>query len=185
MNFNYLRDKKILVLGLGREGIDNFLFLRKLFPKKVIGIADKNEKIASSATVPRRQKIFSLVKWYLGENYLKSLKNYDVIIKSPGIPFKILPKTALKKITSQTEIFFENCPGKIIGITGTKGKSTTASLIYKILKQGRVKAHLVGNIGKPALNLFYFQLPQKIPMFMNFPAISYIISKNRLKSPSF
>ena len=128
---NELKDKKILILGFGREGRDTLLFLKKLFPKKKIGIADRK----------------------LSKDYLKNLDKYDVIIKSPGIPFKILPRSVLGRITSQTEIFFDNCPGKIIGITGTKGKSTTASLIYDILKAGKIKAHLVGNIGKPVLNL--------------------------------
>src|SRR3989344_4534311 len=102
---NELKDKKIVILGFGREGRDTLLFLKKLFPKKKIGIADRK----------------------LSKDYLKNLDKYDVIIKSPGIPFKILPRSVLGRITSQTEIFFDNCPGKIIGITGTKGKSTTAS----------------------------------------------------------
>jgi len=148
MKIEELKNKKILLLGFGREGKDSFLFLRKLFPKKVLGIADKDEKVASSA-VRRRGR----VKWYLGENYLKALKNYDVIIKTPGIPFKILPKSVFSKITSQTKIFFDNCPGKIVGITGTKGKSTTASMVYQVLKAGGLKVHLIGNIGKPVLNL--------------------------------
>ncbi len=151
MKLNELKNKKIIILGFGKEGKDTFLFLRKLFPKKIIGIADKDEKVASSTTYRRGR-----IKWHFGKNYLKSLKNYDVVIKSPGIPFKILPKSQFPKIITQTEIFFENCPGKIVGVTGTKGKSTTTSLIYKILKacpERSRKAHLVGNIGKPVLNL--------------------------------
>lgn len=124
-----LRDKKIVILGHGREGKDTLLFLSKLFPKKKIGLADQK----------------------FGKDYLQKLKNYEIIIKSPGVPFKIIPRLDLGKITTQTEIFFENCPGTIVGITGTKGKSTTASLIYEILKAGGLKAHLVGNIGKPVL----------------------------------
>jgi UDP-N-acetylmuramoylalanine--D-glutamate ligase len=142
MKLNDLRDKKVLILGFGQEGRDNFKFLRKLFPKKVLGIADKSEKIKR----PDKN-----VRLYLGKNYLKAIKKYDIVLKSPGIPFKILPKSALNKIITQTEIFFENCPGKIIGVTGTKGKSTTASMIYQILKRGGIKVHLVGNIGKPVL----------------------------------
>ena len=156
MELNELKNRKILILGFGREGRDTFLFLRKLFPKKTIGIADKLAKI---------KKPDKKTRLYSGKNYLKSLKNHDVIIKSPGIPFKILPKSALKKITTQTEIFFENCPGKIVGITGTKGKSTTASLIYQILKQGGIKAHLVGNIGKPVLSLLFSVAPNDVYVY--------------------
>ncbi|MDP2967385.1 MAG: Mur ligase family protein [bacterium] len=171
MKLKELKSKRILILGFGREGRNTFRFLRKLFPKKVLGIADKNEKVdqsclatelpfmeakvekkESSSTKLSNQKI-KLYKLHLGENYLKALKDYDVIIKSPGIPFKIIPRSELRKLTSQTKIFFENCQGQIVGITGTKGKGTTAAMIYEILKAEGIKAHLIGNIGKPVLNL--------------------------------
>ncbi len=149
MKLKELEDKKILILGFGREGKDTFRFLKKLFPNKVFGIADTNRNIKYQIANSKK------VRWYLGKNYLKPLKDYDVIIKSPGIPPKVITPFVQKgqKISSQTEIFFENCPSKIIGITGTKGKSTTASLIYQILKAGGLKAYLIGNIGQPVLNL--------------------------------
>jgi UDP-N-acetylmuramoyl-L-alanine---L-glutamate ligase len=173
MKLEKLKNKNILILGFGSEGQDTFKFLRKLYPLKIIGIADKEKELKF------KFKNLKKVKWHLGKDYLKSLKNYDLIIKSPGIPFKILSDSALKKITTQTEIFFENCPGKIIGITGTKGKSTTTSIIYEILKnqlkiqpleldgQRFNKIDLIGNIGKPALcfllkakknNIFVYEL---------------------------
>ncbi|MBL7142493.1 MAG: hypothetical protein ISS83_02470 [Candidatus Pacebacteria bacterium] len=143
MVLNEFKNKRILILGFGKEGKDAFLFFRKMFPSKVMGIADKNQiKVKAKR-----------IKKHFGKNYLKSLKKYDIVIKSPGIPFKILPKSEIKKIVTQTDIFFNNCKGKIVGITGTKGKSTTASLIFQILKKAGLKVHLVGNIGKPILNL--------------------------------
>lgn len=154
MTLKDLENKTILILGLGREGMDSFSFLRKLFPKKILGLADQ-KKIKNKKLKIKNDK---RIRWHLGEDYLKALKNYDVIIKSPGIPIH-LPEVEKafkeRKITSQTEIFFANCDGTIIGITGTKGKSTTASLIYKILKDCPERSqmvHLVGNIGKPALS---------------------------------
>jgi UDP-N-acetylmuramoyl-L-alanine---L-glutamate ligase len=157
-SINELKDKRIIILGFGREGKDNFRFLRKLFPKKFLAIADENKNIGCRLTN---------IKCHFGKNYLKSLKNYDIIVKSPGIPWKtIVPFTTKKqKITSQTEIFFDNCPGRIVGITGTKGKSTTASIIYEILKKGGLKAHLAGNIGKPVLNLLWTAGPTDVYVY--------------------
>ena len=107
MKLKELKDKGVLILGFGREGIDSFKFLRKLFPKKVLGIADRNKNVKFKVSNAKK------IKWHLGENYLKALKNYDVIIKSPGILIH-LPEIekAFKegKITSQTEIFFVRRP---------------------------------------------------------------------------
>ena len=159
-----LKEKRILILGFGREGRDSFLFLRKIFPNKILGIADQKEFLISNFQFPN-------TKLYLGKNYLKKIKDYDIVIKSPGIPFKILRTPDVRKITTQTAIFFSALGGpasggdnRIIGVTGTKGKSTTAYWIYQALKSGAAlkgraspqkgrgtKVHLVGNIGKPVL----------------------------------
>jgi len=146
MKLNELKNKKIIILGFGREGKDTLSFLKKMFPDKVLGIADKLEILGL------KQKN---IKVHLGKDYLKALKEYDLIVKSPGIPIHLKEvEKAFKqgKITSQTEIFLENCPGKIIGVTGTKGKSTTASLIYEIFKNAGFKVYLLGNIEKPLLS---------------------------------
>jgi UDP-N-acetylmuramoylalanine--D-glutamate ligase len=161
MRLETLKDKKILILGFGREGRDTFEFLSKVFPEKIFGVADKNPNCKSEIENWKLKKI----KWYLGKDYLKAIKDYDLVIKSPGIPIH-LPEIEKaykeKKITSQTEIFFENCKGKIVGVTGTKGKSTSASLIYKILKEGKLKVRLVGNIERPVLNYLLSKTEDKI-----------------------
>lgn len=159
MKLSDLENKRILILGFGREGKDTLRFLRKLFSEKNLGVADIKYQITNTGC--RIQN----VRWHLGKNYLKALKDYEVIIKSPGIPFKILPKSALKKVITQTDIFFENCPGKIVGITGTKGKSTTTSLIYQILKREGIKSHLVGNIGKPVLSYLSSAGPKNVYVY--------------------
>jgi UDP-N-acetylmuramoyl-L-alanine---L-glutamate ligase len=141
MKIKDLKDKNILILGFGLEGKDTFSFLRKHFPKKEISIADaKNIKDIKLKNV----------KWILGRDYLSSLNDYDVIIKTPGIPLKKIKTKVL--ITSQTQLFLENCNGTVIGVTGTKGKSTTSSLICHVLKKNKFNAYLIGNIETPALS---------------------------------
>jgi len=150
------KNKEILILGFSREGRDTLRFLRKHFPKKIIGIADQKEHISN---LPKRG-----IRIYLGKNYLKALKKYEVIVKSPGIaPHTIAPFVTRKHvITSQTAMFFELAESTIIGVTGTKGKSTTASLIAKVLQNGRIQAKLIGNIGIPVLQYLDNQTPKDI-----------------------
>ena len=135
LKFNFFRN--ILILGFGREGNSVRQYLKENFPGCRVTVWD--QKPVEGATM-------------VGDWNDCDWDGYEVIIKSAGIPLKNLPAKIYPKITSETEIFFDVCPGIIIGVTGTKGKSTTASLIYKTLITAGKKTVLVGNIGRPALD---------------------------------
>ena len=142
-----LKNQSILILGMGREGLSTLNFLQNHFPDKKIAIADKNEvKIENTGNITT----------YFGEKYLKNLENYELIIKTAGIPLSTPEiQNAITKgseILSNTQIFFTLCKGKIIGITGTKGKSTTSKLIYEVLQRTYKDTIFLGNIGEAPLN---------------------------------
>jgi len=118
--------KKILILGYGKEGQVTERFLKKFVPTAEVDIADKKYDF----------------------NYLDEQKKYNLIIRSPGIPKNLITKP----YTTATNIFLANINNIVIGVTGTKGKSTTVSLIYSILKASGKTVHLVGNIGRPMLD---------------------------------
>ena len=140
----YLENKKIVILGFGREGKTMYKFLRKYFPEKIITIADKRDFLRNNSELYKIETI-------IGEEYLNNLEKFDLIIKSPGISLKDIDKTnILDKITSQLDLFlrfFNKC--NIIGITGTKGKSTTSTLMYEVLKNQKEDVKFLGNIGIP------------------------------------
>ncbi len=118
--------KKILIIGFGVEGKAIYEFLKTHCPHSELGIADKKD----------------------GDNYLGKQKDYDLAIKSPGVR----PDLVTIPYTTATNIFLSNYRGKIIGVTGTKGKSTTSVLIYEMLKKQTSNVYLGGNIGEPAIN---------------------------------
>jgi len=151
-----LADKSLVLFGLGTEGWSSYHFLRGLFPDKVLGLADQKDL---KELDPAWQEVIASgqpVRLHLGGQSLGEIIQYEVIIKSPGIPPHLpVLQQAIQQgrlITSHTAIFFACCPGKIIGVTGTKGKSTTASLIHKILQTAGLPSYLVGNIGQPPLD---------------------------------
>lgn len=153
MKISQLENKDIVILGFGREGQDTYSFLRKVFPKKKLIIADKREITAFDEKMRGKFSKDKDLDLFLGDNYLDSLLPGHVVIKTPGIPMSLISEKAKDcMITSQTELFFENCPAKIIGVTGTKGKSTTSSLIHALLKNDGRTSYLLGNIEKPSLS---------------------------------
>jgi len=144
-----------LILGLGREGAATLKFILKNFPNTVLGVADRAEKSKISPTIRDILDQNPGIGRHLGDDYLASINDYDIIIKSPGLPIhipEIETAFAQGKITSQTRIFFDLCPGVLIGVTGTKGKSTTSSIIYEIIRRSNKKVFLIGNIGTPMID---------------------------------
>lgn len=147
---NKLKNKKVAIVGFGREGKSTYNFIRKYFKNQMLFILDKNVNLISDFPFLLNDKNVTPV---LGDNYLNNLEFYDVIIKTPGLSFKDIDITLFKdKITSEVNLLLENCNCQIIGVTGTKGKSTTSSLIYKIIKDQGYDAYLCGNIGIPVFD---------------------------------
>ncbi len=144
MKITDLNGKKICILGFGKEGQAMLKALEKHCNNCDITIADKKPILLTTH--------YSLLT---GPNYLKDLAHFDIIIKSPGIPHQKEFDRVKEKMTSSTQIFFDSIKDSsatVIGVTGSKGKSTTSTLIYDILKAGGEDASLIGNIGEPAIS---------------------------------
>ena len=150
MKFTDLNNKKIALLGLGTE---NYAMLKFLFGKvkgAEFTVCDKRSKEALS---DKYKEFKHKVKWKFGESFNKNLYQYDILFRSPGWPVNCPGiQEALKKkktiLYSPIRLFFDLCPTKnIIGVTGTKGKGTTSSLIFEIIRQAGKRVWLGGNIG--------------------------------------
>ena len=130
-----LKPHKIAILGYGREGQSTHKLIKSLLPEKEVLIADDKSLMADCTLQDPR------------------LENYTLYIKTPGISMKKLQALDRNKITSQTDIFLQLYSAQTIGITGTKGKSTTSNLVYKILADQGFDVLLAGNIGVPLLDI--------------------------------
>lgn len=149
---------RVLLLGAGREGHSTYTFIRQRRPQLPITIADQSpyEKLAIDFVAqldadPQTTLI-------TGDNYLDTINDYPLVIKSPGIPPHLPPLVQAQShgtmFISNTQLFFELVPrDNIIGITGTKGKSTTTAFIHHVLSHVLDDVRLLGNIGLPPLDV--------------------------------
>ncbi len=148
----YIKDRKVAVLGIG---ISNVPLIKYLYNLGVdITAFDRADR---DWLEPSLRKLGDInIKLCLGENYLSNLKGFDVIFRTPGMRYDI-PEIQEEcrrgaELTSEMEVFFSLCPAEIIAVTGSDGKTTTTTLIYKILMEQGYNCWLGGNIGIPLLS---------------------------------
>lgn len=141
MTIDQLRSyKKILLLGYAREGRATERFIKKYLPEAEVLIADQ-------ATDP---------------NYLERQQEAELVIKTPAIPKQLVTRP----YTTATNLFLANVHRPVIGVTGSKGKSTTTALIAAILTAAGKNVRLVGNIGHAALEALCEDLPKDVVFVM-------------------
>ncbi len=148
----FLKDKSVLILGFGREGRSTYNYIRKYLPTKMLAIGDGREQKIDDENV----------EYYCGEDYLSHIGKFDIVMKSPGISFVNVDIPKDTYVTCQTDLFMKYAPCKKIGVTGSKGKTTTSTLTYKMLCAGKVSCELMGNMGLPVFDYIEEMTEEKI-----------------------
>ncbi len=139
-----IKNKKILILGFGREGRSSFRHIEEAGGYKELAIAD------AKPVSPEDALGHTVIS---GPAYLDCLNDYDVVFKSPGIVLPLDINDYTCNITCQTDLFLKVYGRQTIGVTGTKGKSTTSSLLYHVLKTNGNDVLFGGNIGLPIFDI--------------------------------
>ncbi|HEK84777.1 MAG TPA: UDP-N-acetylmuramoyl-L-alanine--D-glutamate ligase, partial [Candidatus Aminicenantes bacterium] len=145
-----LKNKKVIVVGFGKTGMALCDFL--LDQQAIITVNDKKPENQLARVDLYKSRG---VNFETGGHSLELFKRADLIVLSPGVPPlpEILEARNLGiKVISEIELAYQFLSGKIIGITGSNGKSTTTTLIYLILKNEGRRVHLAGNIGTPLIS---------------------------------
>ena len=157
---DFLDGKQVAIIGMG---VSNIPLLDYFY--------DKNAKVTVFSSNALSDEIMAKINKYryeveLGEDNLSRLKGFDIIFRSPSaLPTKHEFQSAVKKgaiLTSEIEMVLKLAPCKIIGVTGTEGKTTTTSLIYEICKKAGYNCFLGGNIGKPIFTKINRMKPEDI-----------------------
>ncbi len=147
---NYIKFKKVAIIGLGVSNIPLIDYLYKQKAQVTVFDTKKYEDIPKEIMDKIASYNFS---FYFGENSLENLNGFNLIFRSPSsLPTKPELEKEAKRgaiVTTEVELLMKMCPCKIIGITGSDGKTTTTSLINAILKKAGYKVFLGGNIGIP------------------------------------
>ena len=147
---NFIRFRKVAVIGLG---VSNIPLLDYLYQKQAMVTVFDNREIDNIPTDIMNKITNYRFNYSFGENALEKLQNFAVIFRSPScLPTKIELDRESKNgaiVTTEIELFMKMCPAKIIGVTGSDGKTTTTSLIHAILQNAGYNTFLGGNIGTP------------------------------------
>lgn len=160
------KEKHILIWGFGREGKSSYRLIRELLPEQQIDIAEGR---ASGVKILEDAKLHTVHTSCRFDDEI-DIPSYDIVLKSPGI---VLPKGMDKQnISGETQLFLKHYRDQVIGITGTKGKSTTTSLIGRILSE-QYHVHIVGNIGVPCFDI--------IPQLQKEDLVSFELSCHQLE----
>jgi UDP-N-acetylmuramoylalanine--D-glutamate ligase len=156
--------KTVAILGFGLEGQSTYRFLRKHFGGIPLIIADRNEDAQRRTGLDETDLTTEV---FTGEGYLDRINQVDVIFKSPGvkIPEHFAAKNPDIRILTQTNLVLEGFQRQITGITGTKGKSTTSSLVHHIFLTSDKETMLIGNIGEPPFDHLHRITPQTSIVF--------------------
>ncbi|MDP4146461.1 MAG: UDP-N-acetylmuramoyl-L-alanine--D-glutamate ligase [Bacillota bacterium] len=145
----FINDKKTAVIGMGISNRPLIHFLVELGAK--VTAFDKKTREELKDIVDEFEKEGVVLE--LGEGYLDKLNGFEVIFKTPSMridnPYLLKEKEAGAYITSEMEEFVRYCPAKIFGITGSDGKTTTTTLVYKMLREQGYNTWVGGNIGTP------------------------------------
>lgn len=156
-----IKDKKVLILGFGREGKSTLKLFLEAGGARELAIGDLKEfslkdlEYLQEDAAEVQAAGFEEINFICGPDYQKAMDDYDLVMKSPGIVLEKPVEEYKSEILSQMQLIFEVYRDRIIGITGTKGKSTTTTLLYHILQEARVPAVLAGNIGIPVFDIVH------------------------------
>ncbi len=148
----HYKGKTVAILGLSVEGMDSVLFFRSEGAR--ICCCDRRDKDELGDTFDQLAPLAA--GFQLGKTYLEHLERFDMIVRTPGMSLHLPQLVSLqrkgKNITSQTKLFFSLCAAPVIGVTGTKGKGTTSTLIAHMLEADGKTVWLGGNVGTPLLS---------------------------------
>ncbi|MGG7098903.1 UDP-N-acetylmuramoyl-L-alanine--D-glutamate ligase [Clostridium sardiniense] len=146
---DFIKGKKVGVVGIGVSNIPLINFLVELDAKVTAFDMKSEEKLGAIAEDFKNKG----VELSLGENYLDNLTGFDVVFKTPSMRIDCDALVRVKRegayITSEMEEFVRYCTGKIYGVTGSDGKTTTTTIISKLLSEEGYKTWVGGNIGTP------------------------------------
>ena len=147
---NELKSKKIAIIGLG---VSNLPLIKILINEQCDVTLFDNKVLENMEEATSKYIIENNIKTSLGTNYLENLSGFDVIFRSPSmLPTNHYLMEEAKRgavITTEIEQVIKLSPSKIIGITGSKGKTTTTTILYNILVGMGYSTYLGGNIGTP------------------------------------